>query len=73
MNRITIGGIALLLVLLVLGSGSLFTVAQTEQVLLVQFGEIVRPIETPGLHARSAAIPERHHLRPPAAERRTAG
>jgi modulator of FtsH protease HflC len=56
MNRITIGGIALLLVLLVLASGSLFTVAQTEQVLLVQFGEIVRPIETPGLHAKLPLI-----------------
>jgi membrane protease subunit HflC len=56
MNRITIGGIALLVVLLVLASGSLFTVAQTEQVLLVQFGQIVRPIETPGLHAKVPLI-----------------
>ena len=56
MNRITVGGIALLLVLLVLGSGSMSPVAQTEQVLLVQFGEIVRPIETPGLHAKLPLI-----------------
>jgi membrane protease subunit HflC len=52
MNRITVGGIALVLVLVFLASGSLFTVAQTEQVLLVQFGQIVRPIEDPGLHAK---------------------
>jgi modulator of FtsH protease HflC len=56
MNRITIGGIALLLVLVVLASGSLFTVSQIEQVLLVQFGQIVRPIETPGLHAKLPLI-----------------
>ncbi len=56
MNRITIGGIALLVVLGVLASGSLFTVSQTEQVLLVQFGQIVRPIESPGLHAKIPLI-----------------
>jgi membrane protease subunit HflC len=56
MNRITIGGIALLVVLAVLAGGSLFTVSQTEQVLLVQFGQIVRPIEDPGLHAKIPLI-----------------
>jgi membrane protease subunit HflC len=56
MNRLTVGGIALLVVLLVLASGSLFTVSQTEQVLLVQFGQIVRPIEEPGLHAKLPLI-----------------
>jgi modulator of FtsH protease HflC len=56
MNRITVGGLALLVVLVVLASGSLFTVSQTEQVLLVQFGQIVRPIEEPGLHAKLPLI-----------------
>ncbi len=56
MNRFTIGGIALLFVLVVLASGTLFTVSQIEQVLLVQFGQIVRPIETPGLHAKLPLI-----------------
>ncbi len=56
MSRITIGGIALLIVLAVLAGGSLFTVSQTEQVLLVQFGQIVRPIEQPGLHAKMPLI-----------------
>jgi membrane protease subunit HflC len=39
-----------------LASSSLFTVTQTEQALLVQFGEIVRPIEDPGLHAKVPLI-----------------
>jgi modulator of FtsH protease HflC len=56
MSRITVGGIALLVVLVVLASGSLFTVSQTEQVLLVQFGQIVRPIEKPGLHVKLPLI-----------------
>lgn len=56
MNRATIGGLALLAVLAVLAGGSLFTVSQTEQVLLVQFGQIVRPIEEPGLHAKLPLI-----------------
>jgi membrane protease subunit HflC len=56
MNRLTIGGIALVVILGILASGSLFTVAQTEQVLLVQFGQVVRPIETPGLHAKVPLI-----------------
>ncbi len=56
MNRITIAGIAILVVLGVLLTGSLFIVTQTEQALLVQFGEIVRPIEDPGLHAKLPLI-----------------
>lgn len=56
MNRVTLGGLALLAVLAVLAGGSLFTVSQTEQVLLVQFGQIVRPIEEPGLHAKLPLI-----------------
>jgi membrane protease subunit HflC len=56
MSRFLISGIAALVVLLALASGSLFTVTQTEQALLVQFGEIVRPIQDPGLHAKLPLI-----------------
>jgi membrane protease subunit HflC len=56
MNRILIAGGALLVVLLILASASLFTVSQIEQVLVVQFGEVVRPIEDPGLHAKLPII-----------------
>jgi membrane protease subunit HflC len=52
MNRITIAGIAVLLVLGFVASATLFTVSQTEQVLVVQFGEVVRPIDQAGLHAK---------------------
>ena len=41
-----------LVVLAIIASASLFTVTQTEQVLVVQFGKVVRPIEDPGLHAK---------------------
>ncbi len=40
------------LVLLIVLSASLFTVKQTEQVLITQFGEPIRVINTPGLHAK---------------------
>jgi membrane protease subunit HflC len=52
MNRITIAGIALLFVLGVIASSSLFIVTQTEQALVVQFGRVVRTIEKPGLNAK---------------------
>lgn len=52
MNRIGIFGIAALVVAAVIASATLFTVSQTEQVLVVQFGKVVRPIEDPGLHAK---------------------
>jgi membrane protease subunit HflC len=56
MNRIVIAGGALLAVLLIVAGASLFTVSQIEQVLVVQFGEVVRPIEQPGLHAKLPVI-----------------
>nr|WP_294504344.1 protease modulator HflC [uncultured Rhodopila sp.] len=56
MNRFLIAGGALLVVLLIIASASLFTVSQIEQVLVVQFGEVVRPIEDPGLHAKLPVI-----------------
>jgi membrane protease subunit HflC len=56
MSRITIAGIALLAVLAFILNASLFTVSQTEQVLVVQFGEVVRPIEQPGLHFKLPVV-----------------
>ena len=52
MNRLTIAGTALLIVLAVVANGSLFTVHQTERVLIAQFGEVIKTIDTPGLHAK---------------------
>lgn len=52
MNRFLIPIGALALVAIVAASLSLFTVQQTEQVLVTQFGRPVRVIEQPGLHAK---------------------
>jgi membrane protease subunit HflC len=52
MSRISIAGIAILAVVAIILNASLFTVAQTEQVLVVQFGQVVRPVEDAGLHAK---------------------
>jgi modulator of FtsH protease HflC len=52
MNRATIGGIAALFIIVILASASLFTVRQTEQVLITQFGQPIRIISAPGLHAK---------------------
>jgi len=51
-NRMTAIPLGIVLVLLVILSSSLFTVTQTEQVLITQFGEPVRVITKPGLNAR---------------------
>jgi membrane protease subunit HflC len=52
MNRLLIGaGVAAFLILVVAGA-SLFTVSQVEQVLVTQFGQPVRVIKDPGLHAK---------------------
>ena len=40
----------------VLADASLFTVDQTEQVLITQFGEPVRVIRDPGLHAKTPFV-----------------
>lgn len=50
-----IGGsiaIALVVLLLVVASGAVFTVSQTEQALVLYFGQPVRVIDNPGLHAK---------------------
>ena len=52
MNRNAVVAIAAGLVLFVLASASLFTVAQTEQVLITQFGQPIRVISAPGLHIK---------------------
>lgn len=55
MNRLgTAGtaGIAALVVIILVAGASLFTVSQTEQVLITQFGQPVRVIKDPGLHAK---------------------
>jgi len=51
MNRLMLAGIAAVVVL-VLAAASLFTVGQTEQVLITQFGQVIRVINTPGLHVK---------------------
>ncbi len=43
---------ALVALILVVGSGAVFTVDQTEQALVLYFGQPVRIITTPGLHAK---------------------
>ncbi len=50
MNRLVLGGLALLFVVFVLINVSFFEVSQTEIVLITQLGQPVRVIEDPGLH-----------------------
>jgi len=52
LSRGVIAAIAAAFVLFVLVSASLFTVSQTEQVLITQFGQPIRVISTPGLHMK---------------------
>lgn len=52
MSRMTAIPLGIVLLLLFVLSASLFTVAQTEQVLITQFGQPVRVIMQPGLNAR---------------------
>jgi membrane protease subunit HflC len=56
MSRITIIGIAVLVVAFVLVEATLFTVSQTEQVLITQFGDPVRVIAEPGLHTKTPFV-----------------
>jgi membrane protease subunit HflC len=56
MSRALIALIALLIVLFVLADSALFTVNQNEQVLVTQFGQVVRPIRDPGLHVKTPFI-----------------
>jgi len=52
LSRGVIAAIAAAFVLFVLVVASLFTVSQTEQVLITQFGQPIRVISTPGLHMK---------------------
>jgi modulator of FtsH protease HflC len=52
MNRSLVAALAALVVVVVIASSSLFTVAQTDQVLITQLGQPVRVIAEPGLHAK---------------------
>ncbi len=51
MNRLLILGVVLLAVVITAAS-ALFTVHQTQQVLITQFGQPIRVIRDPGLHAK---------------------
>ncbi|WP_458093370.1 protease modulator HflC [Roseomonas sp. WA12] len=51
MNRLTIAAV-LVVAVIVTAASSLFTVHQTQQVLITQFGEPRRVIQEPGLHAK---------------------
>ena len=52
MNRSLLVGAIGVFVILILASASLFTVVQTQQVLITQFGKPVNVITDPGLHAK---------------------
>ena len=56
MNRLTLPVMGVLAAVAWLAQAALFTVNQTEQVLVVQFGEVVRPIDKPGLHIKVPLI-----------------
>jgi membrane protease subunit HflC len=59
MSRVTIALVAVVFVLAVFAGSSLFTVDQVEQVLITQFGQPVRVIEDPGLHAKIPFIQDK--------------
>jgi modulator of FtsH protease HflC len=56
MSRVAIAAIAALVVLFVLVEATLFTVDQTEQVLITQFGDPVRVIRQAGLHTKTPFV-----------------
>lgn len=51
-----IAGLLLGLALLVVGYGAVFTVSQTEQVLVVRLGEPIRVVTEPGLHFKAPFV-----------------
>jgi membrane protease subunit HflC len=56
MSRVGIAVLAALVVAFVLIEAALFTVDQTEQVLITQFGQPVRVIAQPGLHTKTPFV-----------------
>jgi membrane protease subunit HflC len=56
MSRPLIALVALIVVLLILADSSLFAVNQNEQVLITQFGQVVRVIQKPGLNFKTPFV-----------------
>ena len=56
MSRIAVAVLALLVILLVFADSSLFTIDQTQQALITQFGDPVRVITMPGLHVKKPFV-----------------
>jgi membrane protease subunit HflC len=56
MNRLLTVMAAALAAIFIIAASSLFVVQQTEQVLITQFGQPIRVITTPGLHAKIPLI-----------------
>lgn len=56
MSRALIAGLAVLIVALVVSTATLFTVGQTEQALVTEFGKPVRVVTAPGLHVRTPFV-----------------
>ena len=56
MSRALIALIALLVVIAIVADASLYTVDQTEQVLITQFGNPVKVVTDPGLHAKKPFV-----------------
>ncbi len=52
MNRVSIAAVAAAFVIAIVAGSSLFTVEQTEQVLITQFGQPIRVISEAGLHTK---------------------
>ena len=52
MNRAGIAALVVVALALLVANATLFTVAQTEQVLITQFGQPIRVINDPGLHGK---------------------
>jgi membrane protease subunit HflC len=52
MSRVGIAALAAIIVLLLIADSTMFEVAQTQQVLLTQFGQPIRVVTKPGLHAK---------------------
>ncbi len=56
MKNLSLGALALVLVAAIIAGSAMFTVQQTEQVLITQFGEPKRMITEPGLHFKIPLI-----------------
>lgn len=56
MSRVAIALIAAAVVVLIIGSASLYTVNQTQQALITQFGRPIRVVEDPGLHVKTPFV-----------------